>query len=207
AERGGRRDVGAQRLGRVLAQDIEEVVVADLEDLRGVLHAQRVALAQGEVDHDAHQKLLRGHDRAAADEVARGAAPRLIARRSVAAEQSPSMARDELSTLQPTDAQRYAASPGRRGAPGWWGKRGGVASQDRGSGFEDARSAARCRRAADAGGGLRRGELAARRQRSRLKAAARALLLPHDGRPLPRRLPPPRRAEPRAPRARARLGP
>src|SRR5262249_9004735 len=42
----------AQRVGRVLLQDIEEVVVADLEHFRDDAHTDGVALAEVEVDHD-----------------------------------------------------------------------------------------------------------------------------------------------------------
>jgi hypothetical protein len=44
-------------LRRVLVQDVQEVVVADLEHLGGDAHAHRVALTQVEVDDDLHPLL------------------------------------------------------------------------------------------------------------------------------------------------------
>ena len=51
-------DLVAQLLGRVLVEHVEEVVVAHLEDLGGDAHAERVALAQVEIDDDTHQRSL-----------------------------------------------------------------------------------------------------------------------------------------------------
>jgi hypothetical protein len=42
----------AEIVGRILLQDVEEVVVTDLEDFRDDTHADGVALAEVEVDHD-----------------------------------------------------------------------------------------------------------------------------------------------------------
>src|SRR3954451_21900164 len=51
-------DLPPQLLGRLLLEDVEEVVVPNLEHLRGRLHAECVALAKIEVDDDAHLFLL-----------------------------------------------------------------------------------------------------------------------------------------------------
>src|SRR3954469_11698110 len=51
-------DLAAQLLGRLFLQHVEEVVVPHLEHLGRSLHAQGVALAQIEVDDDAHPFLL-----------------------------------------------------------------------------------------------------------------------------------------------------
>ena len=72
---------------------------------------------------------------------------------------------------------------------------------DRRQGLAHPRPAARRRRAADARGGLRRRHVAPGRAQGRPQLAARPLLLPHDGRPLPRGVPPPRRGGLRAVRA------
>src|SRR5262245_3025175 len=42
----------SQLVRRVVLQDVEKVVVADLEDFRDDAHADGVALAEVEVDHD-----------------------------------------------------------------------------------------------------------------------------------------------------------
>ena len=52
-------------LGRVLVQHVEQVVVPDLEDLGGQAHAERVALAQVEINHDTHRRYLQALDRSA----------------------------------------------------------------------------------------------------------------------------------------------
>jgi hypothetical protein len=49
----GLLDLGTEPVGRHLVEHIEEVVVADLEDLGRHLHAARVALTQVEIDHHA----------------------------------------------------------------------------------------------------------------------------------------------------------
>ena len=48
----------AQLLGRVLVQHVEEIVVPYLEDLGGQAHAEGVALAQIEINHDSHRYYL-----------------------------------------------------------------------------------------------------------------------------------------------------
>src|SRR5438067_9435898 len=54
ADAGGRFDLGPQFLARLLLKDVEVAVVADLEHLGRLGHAQGVALALVEVDHHAH---------------------------------------------------------------------------------------------------------------------------------------------------------
>src|SRR5690606_3149187 len=49
-----------QLLAGLLLQDVEEVVVPHLEHLGGGGHAQGIALAEVEIDNDAHVALLRG---------------------------------------------------------------------------------------------------------------------------------------------------
>ena len=44
-----------QLFGRRLVEDVEEIVVVDLEHLRGQAHAERIALTQIEVDHYSHR--------------------------------------------------------------------------------------------------------------------------------------------------------
>src|SRR5713226_4656400 len=48
----GLLDLGSQVVGRLLLEDVEEVVVAHLEDLGGDPHADGVALADVEIDYD-----------------------------------------------------------------------------------------------------------------------------------------------------------
>src|SRR5689334_16753095 len=50
--------LGPQLLARLLLEHVEEVVVPNLEDLRGGRHAQGVALAQIEIDDHSHKGLL-----------------------------------------------------------------------------------------------------------------------------------------------------
>ena len=62
--------------------------------------------------------------------------------------------------------------------------RHGIGAKDRGAGREESHRAARRRRAVDARGGLRRGDVAAGRREGGAEAAVGALLLPHDGGPV-----------------------
>src|SRR6476646_8831678 len=50
-------DLGAQLLARFLLEHVEEVVVAHFEDLGRGRHAEGVALALVEIDHDPHHCL------------------------------------------------------------------------------------------------------------------------------------------------------
>ena len=42
----------------ILVEDVEEIIVPDLEHLRGQAHAERVALAQIEINHNSHRSYL-----------------------------------------------------------------------------------------------------------------------------------------------------
>ena len=83
-------------------------------------------------------------------------------------------------------------------SPLWQGSRrdlGPLAPPHRRRGLQDPRPAARRGRTAAAGGGLRRRHLAAGGGQGGPQAAARPLLLPHHGRPLPGGVPAPGRRE------------
>src|SRR3954468_15906254 len=67
--------LGSELLGRLLLEDVEEVVVAHLEDLRRDAHAHGIARALVEVDHDLHGRSLLGFR--APDLTARGLAANL----------------------------------------------------------------------------------------------------------------------------------